>query len=536
MKILGVLLVSLSLLLPAAHADAPLRPRPKLILTIVIDQFRADYLMRFERRFGPDGFRYLMSNGAYYPYGEYGLLQSMTCPGHATILSGAYPYQHGIPINAWFDSETHAPVYCVEDPSSPPVPVAPAKKGSFGDGRSPRNLIASTVGDELKNAGYGSRVYTVALKDRAAILLGGHRADLAIWFDPERAQWISSRYYLPSGELPEWMKALNAAIPQIQTVWHPEGEGSGYSTEEATPFAHPSATGKEEAIHSPIGDALTEQAAEFAFDRLQLGRGPAPTDLLAVSFSSHDLVGHEFGPNSREMEEMTLSEDRQIAKLLNHIRAKMPDGLDNVVIALTGDHGAPMRPEYALQGKTPAGRINGPDLSRLIDQKLTARFGKLPAKQKSWVDFTTDLNFYLNHEALAAKKIPLREAIAVAKTALESRVGVLYVVSEEAGSHAPGLFDQQLERSRFPDRSGDLVIIPKPYYMEGGSYGVNHHTGYAYDRTVPIILSGAKFFKAGVYSQSARVIDIAPTLTFISGTVPPSMSEGRVLSEALLSR
>jgi predicted AlkP superfamily pyrophosphatase or phosphodiesterase len=506
-------------------AATALRPRPKLIVMIVIDQFRADYLMRFENRFAPDGFRELMSEGAYYPYGEYGLLQSMTGPGHATVLTGAYPYQHGIPANAWFDQETQAAVYCVEDASSPLI------QSDKSAGRSPKNLMASTVGDELKNAGYGSRVYSVALKDRAAILMGGHRPDLAIWFDPVRAQWISSRYYLPSGVLPAWLAELNAVVVKPHGNWRPEGAGTGYSTEVA-PFTHRVEAFTERALHSPYGDELTEQAAEAVYDKMQLGRGKAPTDLLAVSFSSHDLVGHEFGPNSREMEEMTVSEDREIAKLLNHIRASMPGGLDHVVIALTADHGIPAMPEYALEAHMPAGRLNDKDLERIVEEKLATRFGKAP-RGKKWVDFSADLSLKLDRETIAEKKIKLEDALAVAQAALEKHTGVLYVATQNG--KPPGLFGMQYEHTYFPGRASDLIIIPQPNYMSAGD-NVAHHTGYAYDRTVPIILMGPQFFKPGVYAQSARVIDIAPTLSFISGTIPPNMSEGRVLSESLFTR
>jgi predicted AlkP superfamily pyrophosphatase or phosphodiesterase len=546
-------LLLLAALLPTVARAASLPPRPRLILFIAIDQFRADYLLRFERRFlqpfggknaDVGGFRFLMADGAYYPYGEYGILQSMTGPGHATMLTGAYPYQHGIPINYWYDETTHRTVSCVEDISAPLIGLEPnAVKPSMG--ASPRNLLASTVGDELKNAGYGSRVISISIKDRAAILMGGHRADLALWFEPTHSRWISSRYYLPSGELPPWVVELNSAVATSAEkrmaefpVWRPEGKGSGFSVETNPPFAHPIVIGKEEALRSPYGGELIEQAAEYAFDKLGLGRGTAPTDLLAVSFSSHDIVGHEFGPNSREMEEMTVSEDHQISQLLNHIRTTLPNGLDDVAIVLTGDHGIPELPEYAAAGNLPSGRLNDADLAQLIEEKLTARYGK-PSSGKKWVDFVADLNFYLNHDALEAKKIPLAQAAALAKSVLEARAGVFHVASApETSSDSrmlPGLFGKQYEHTYFPGRTGDLLVIPKPGFMSG-SGGANHHTGYAYDRTVPIILSGSRFFRPGVYAQEGRVIDIAPTLSFISGTIPPNMSEGRVLFEALKSQ
>jgi enamine deaminase RidA (YjgF/YER057c/UK114 family) len=214
----------------------------------------------------------------------------------------------------------------------------------------------------------------------------------------------------------------------------------------------------------------------------------------------------------------------------------MPNGLKDVAIVLTGDHGIPELPEYAAAGKLPAGRLNDEDLARAVNEKLAARYGKPPVGKK-WVSFVVDLNFFLNQEALAAKKIPLAQAATLAKSTLEARTGVLYVASAteaDEGHALPGLFGQQYGHSRFPGRTGDLVVIPKPGFMSGAS-GVNHHTGYAYDRTVPVILTGSRFFRPGVYAQECRVNDIAPTLSFISGTIPPNMSEGRVLSEALVN-
>ena len=194
--------------------------KPKLIVVLIIDQFRADYLTRFKERFLPaqnkkgaiGGFNYLISNGAYFPYAQYEILQAMTGPGHASLLTGSYPYQSGIPINDWYDSQSGKNMYCVEDEASPIVGLKENSDLKKIRGMSPKNLIGTTVGDELKNAGYPSKVISIALKDRAAILLGGHRADLALWFDPSSFQWVSSKYYLPEDHLPTWVTTLNEEI------------------------------------------------------------------------------------------------------------------------------------------------------------------------------------------------------------------------------------------------------------------------------------------------------------------------------------
>ena len=202
-----------------AQGPLPIRQfqqKPKLVVLLVIDQFRADYLTRFQDRFLPakgakgsiGGFQYLVEKGAWFPQAQYDLLQNMTGPGHATLLTGAYPYLTGIPNNEWYDKERKAPVYCVEDRSIQWFGGSPDEHA----GSSPRNLIGSTLGDELKMVSASSRVVSIALKDRAAILMGGHRADAVIWMDPFRFQWTSTPFYFENGELPEWVRVVNSGL------------------------------------------------------------------------------------------------------------------------------------------------------------------------------------------------------------------------------------------------------------------------------------------------------------------------------------
>ncbi|MDQ3232953.1 MAG: alkaline phosphatase family protein, partial [Pseudobdellovibrionaceae bacterium] len=328
--------------------------KPKLIVTLVVDQFRADQIARFQKRFAPPlgpqgepgGFRYLTEYGAYYPFAEFDLLQNMTCPGHATILSGAYAYQHGIPVNIWYDARTQKSQYCVEDSDSPLVGLADANSKR---GISPKHFRGTTLGDELKNSGYPSRVITIALKDRAAVLLGGKRADLAVWLDKESQTWVSSRYYLPNGKLPDWVQSLNASLQtrgETLTWDAPKGLGSGTSwtsnqhvvaskTTEAMgrDFPHQVSSHNAQSSNFPEGTVWTVNTAIQALQTLKLGQGPEP-DLLAVSFSNHDGLSHSFGPNSRELEELMLVEDREIARLLAAIKKAV--GLDQSIIVLTG--------------------------------------------------------------------------------------------------------------------------------------------------------------------------------------------------------
>lgn len=546
-----VSLVSLMTLGISSHqASAAAVHRPKLVVVLVIDQFRADYLLRFEKRFVPargkggevGGFEYLMTQGAYFPMAEYGVLQSMTCPGHATILTGAYPYQSGIPINGWYNSAHAQFEYCAEDPAFSTVGATTREH----IGTAPTLLNATTVGDELKNAGLPSKVVTVALKDRAAIMLGGHRADLAFWMDSHDRAWVSSSFYLPEGKLPQWMQKLNEEIkpkPGEKIRWEAPGEGSGLSDPAYRPVEDTSHIGKsfphelyatdKAVLAFPYGLELTEQAAERAFDAYKLGRGPAP-DVLAISFSSHDYIGHAFGPNSREAEEMTIHEDRLISKLLNHVRKSLPGGLHDVVIALTGDHGSPPDPVWAKAHHIDAGAINEKAVTAELEKLLSERFG-VPGGEK-WISLNHDFDLFVNRKAVAARKADLGEVLTLIKEHLLKMHGVAYAVTlkdYEAGRLPPGLHGQQFVQTYYPGRSGDVVVIPMPYWMIDGGDSVTHLTGYNYDRMVPLAIAGPGL-RAAVQPGHARVIDLAPTLSYLLGVLPPSLSEGRVLTEALL--
>ncbi len=527
--------------------------RPKLLVTIVIDQFRADYLTRFQSRFLParsadgsvGGFKYLTSEGAYYPLAEYNVAQSITSPGHATILTGAYPYRSAVPLNAWVDRTTNKLINSVDDSRFPAVRILVSDDAEPTIDASPMQLAATTIGDELKNAGYPSRVVSIALKARAAVLLGGFRADLALWMDSRH--WISSRYYLPDGTFPEWVSELNKTTPAVGSTieWKLDHAGTGYSAKDSMAltdaqnagaiggrnFPHSAKYGTPQALAMPIGLELTERAAEYAIRGMQLGRSGA-TDVLAVSFSSHDMIGHAFGPNSREMEEMTVAEDAAIARLLNFIQREVPGGLDETVFVLTADHGAPPSPEWAAANKLPAGRIDMKALAAELSAHLNAKFGE--PKSGKWVHATSAFNIFLNDREMGERRLERGQVEDFAKEFIARDPRIQMVVTRtdrERGLLPRGEFELQLVHSYTPGKSGDILVIPKPLFV-GVQATVDHATGYSYDRTVPIILTG-RFIRKGVYTTRAEVVDIAPTLAALLGTIPPTMSEGRKLSEAL---
>lgn len=537
----GVLL-ALSLLPGRAFAALGLEEfhrKPKLILVLVVDQFRADYLTRYQSRFLPadskngtvGGYNWLMKRGAYFPFGEYDVLQCMTGPGHAMILSGTYPYQMKISLNYWYNREKGKGEYCTEDADSPLLGVSPEE--SKKSGQSPKNFTGSTVGDELKNAGYPSRVVAVALKDRASILMAGKRADLALWFEPGPFRWLTSKYYLPDGKLPGWIEKFNAKLATRKDsayVWESGKDPLGLTTN-PEPFRYESKLGDKRTSDWPFGIENTADMAETALEELKLGRGKA-TDILAVSFSSHDFLGHKLGPNAHEMQEMTVVEDRMVSRILNRVRKTVPGGLKDVVVVLTGDHGVPPLPKWAREQKLDAGEVEGKQLKERMIARLNNKFGK--PGDLEWLPFTWDLNYFISPEAIAVRKITREEAEAEVKDELKKAPGVAFVFSRtdyEKRTLPPGMFERQILKSYIPSRNGDVVGIPAPYYInEAAGYPTTHMTSYGYDRTVPIILAGMKI-KPGVYPAHADVVDIAPTLSFILGVLRPSASEGRVLHE-----
>lgn len=508
-------------------------PRPKLFLVLVIDQFRADTLLRFESRFippgtdaKPGGFRYLMTRGAYFPFAQYGALQSTTGPGHATILSGAHTGEHGIAGNEWWDAANHRRASCV-------------------DGGSPQYFRGSTVGDELKNSGLPSKVVTVALKDRSAIFLGGHRADLAVWFDPKPFQWVSSAKYLKGQPLPGWVNGLNAAIASRKGKglnWKIDGAGTGFS-EPAGAHGAVRVSEKDVKVGSfetqifPMGATMTVDAALAALQAHGLGKGAGP-DLLGVSFSGHDYLAHAAGQNTREVEELTVFEDKELARLLGAVAAQVPGGLKNVVIALTADHGGPPSVQYSLDGGTPAAYLDDVAWGKELDARLDAKFGKASVP---WVPYVYDFRFTIDSRAVADRKADVAAVEAEAKAFLAAKPGIVHVITDSearAGKFPHGLAGEQAARSWVFGRTGSVLAIPAPFHMNlpFSPGGTDHSTGYAYDRTVPLIIAsgrGNPWIKPGQHSTRAMVVDLASTLSYLAGVMPPATSVGRVLSEAI---
>ncbi len=509
--------------------------KPKLVVTIVIDQCRSDFLTRFEERMRSQkggGLSYLMKNGAYFPFAKFDILQSMTCPGHAIMLTGANPYQMGIPLNDWYDTDKKTDVYCVEDAQSPIV----GRESKPLEGLSPRRLIGSTVGDELKMAGYQSKVVAISLKDRSAIMMGGHRADLAMWI--QNGKWESSKYYLPEGKLPPWLMSLNATLEAEKGStfkWKVSGQESGLSSTKGQGALREAVAGSKESFASQYGVRVTTDAAIRALKEFKLGLGKHP-DLLAISYSSHDMLGHEKGLQARELEELTMFEDESIGELLRAIDKQV--GLKNVVFAFTGDHGVAPPASLMKEQGMPAGNLDGQALLQELNLALEEKWGK--SQKGSWISRLRALNFYLDPTVLADRKRDRGEVENELKRLIlkprangePSRDGVLHVFTRtdwETKKLPPGRFERQILKSYLPGKSGDVVLIPKPFWVDGKAFA-SHLTGYNYDRSVPLIFAGGNA-TPGVYANEVDIVDLAPTLSFMLGLISPSGSDGRVLHE-----
>ncbi len=530
---------------------------PKLVLTLVIDQFRADTLMRFNSRFAPardktgklGGFHFLTEEGAYVPYASYEILQSMTGPGHATILTGSYPYRNGIAANYWYDSKTEQSVYCVDDSSQSLVGIENSEK--IHSGTSPKNLFGTTLGDEMKNAGYPSRVVSIAIKDRSAILMGGFRADATLWFEPKNFKWVSSTFYFPNKKLPDWVTQMNQSLEKkknTELTWmlSPISEMSGFSSEKSmaltdeynagkiggTGFPHKVAHGTKNALLLPFGIDMTEELAEKAIEGLKLGTSKTP-DLLAVSFSTHDYLAHAFGPNSQEIEEMTIAEDRALSRLFNFLNRHVPGGIENVLIALTADHGGPNSPEYLTSVKVPSGRIDEEKIQADLEKLLITKFGA-PKGTKNWIIGDDDLQLYLSAKAIETSSHSKLEIETFGKEYLKNIHGVARVITSseiESGLFPPALLGSQVAKTAYTQRMGNWIMIPQPYFIGAGDT-TQHLTGYAYDRMVPLILRG-KGIKPGKFAINAHVVDLAPTLAWFVHSLPPAACEGRILNEII---
>ena len=542
-----------------AWAEPSSQKQTRLVVLIVVDQLRADYLTRFSEHFGDGGFRRLARGGAHFVNAYYSYGSSATAPGHATISTGRIPRRHGIVANKWYlDPTTDRAEYAVNDDHCNILPPPPDGKGQ---GRSPHNLIGPSLGDQIKASDARSRVFSVALKDRAAIFLGGHNADGALWWDLRTGNFDSSTYY--GAELPSYVTAFNrqkVAGRFVGRVWRrsleeetydgchptdPAWPGSSGNLGPTFPHALPAVDGEPGlAFYSalwctPFGNELVIDMAERIVKQEQLGRGPA-VDMLCIGLSSNDLCGHYFGPESAEVMDMMVRTDRQVAGLLSVLDERV--GLDHCLIALTGDHGVTTMPPLAQAMRLGGGRLDLEGIRKKLDGQLRKMLGTaaegmgarriVSSVQLPWV--------YLNRSVLdGLDEAGRRRIIHEAADFLRGIDGIaeVYTAGELSGpSPSPDQVHRYLAwRCYHPERSGQLYLQLRPYWYKVDHKVAGHTSGSNHDRHVPILLYGPRI-RPGRYFSPAKPSDIAVTLAAVLGIEPPLGATGSVLHEALDSR
>ena len=526
MKKVLLIVSALAVLLSAAPgAQQPSNPAElRMVLLIAVDQFRYDYLTRFRTDY-TTGFKRLLANGAVFTNAYLEHYPTVTAIGHSTMLSGATPSVSGIIGNDWFDRESGKSVASITDETVKPIGATDAAKAS------PRRLLVTTLGDEMrlasgvpKGAPNAPRVVGISLKDRAAILPVGRGADAAYWFDTKTGSFVSSSYYM--NDVPEWVQTFNGRRPADSLAGQP-----WLALSVGTPVFKqlPKEIDSKlyEAVYgSPFGNQMLLEFTSTAIAEERLGqRGVA--DLLSVSFSSNDSVGHTYGPDSPQVRDIAIRTDRAIGQLLDRVDKLV--GLQHTIVALTADHGVAPLPESLTERSLPGGRMTNQELFGAIEQALTRRFG-----EGRWLMATAGSSPYLNYLLIEQKQLDATEVRRIAAAAAMGVPHVARVYTRDQllrGEVANDLIGSRVLRGFNAQRSGDLEIILEPYWMRQTT-GTTHGSPYNYDAHIPLILMG-RGVKPGRYVGRVALNDLAPTLATLIDVDAPAGSTGRVLTEAL---
>ncbi len=517
-----LLLVSI----PAAFASA-YNARPKLVVIIVIDQFRGDYLERYRDQFGDGGFRIFLDRGAYFTDCNYDYANTRTAPGHATLFTGSYTSGHGIVANEWWDPAKKKRITSVEDDNTKLVGEG---VGKTGPGASPHNLMSDTLGDEMKLATGGkARVFAISLKDRAAVLPAGFSGDAAYWIDPKSGDWITSTYYRP--DLPEWVRNFNGSH-RAQKFWNREwkdSEGNILGSTAPRNGKDGAPAGFYEVVGStPFADDYQLQFAKELVLYEKLGAGLA-TDLLVISLSANDILGHEVGPDSPQMRSMALELDRRLAEFFGFLGHQV--GMANVWMALSADHGIAPLPEFAKTLRLPAANLDAKALREHINSLLSRKYAKK-------ADYLVDLDYpiaWLSEDAFAGTPAGKKESDAEAdagEAMKQAGLAGYFTKSQLARGETPATEVGRRYSHSYSPKGGWYVIgMPNPFQV-GITKGTDHETPFSYDTHVPLAFYGLAF-QPGTYRTHAEPIDLAVTLSSLLGINAPAQATGRVLTEAL---
>ena len=528
LPIVAILIISIVPTLIAAT-------RPRLVIFISVDQMRADYLERFRNNFS-GGLKRLTEEGAVFRNADLNYGPSETGPGHAALSTGCYPSKSGILSNDWFDPTTRKDVYCVEDTSA-------EKVGSEGGGVSPRNLQVTALGDWLKQASPQSRVIAVSVKDRAAILMGGQHADYAFWYDSKSGHMVTSEYYTHSE--PDWARSFNESnwvehhVPDAWTTLHPSQYYNSFGPDTlqgemmwsgSTAFPHPFSPKKrnEQILRSPYGDMLVLDFARSALQAEKLGQQTS-VDLLCISLSCTDYIGHAFGPNSREMADQMIRLDASLGSFLSD--AERIVGRGNIVVALSADHAVMPLPEYTVNVKHGFARRISPQT--VINPAIEALDRSLE-QELGTTEHVIQSDAFLNYAAAMKAGIDSVKLEGRVKEGLLKLDGIadVYFRRELRDNSTPDRpFLEMVRRGYFPGRGKDFLIrFCENCLITSSKTGTSHGSPYDYDTRVSLV-----FWGTGIKSESVdrdvHTVDIAPTLAKILGLQCPNYVDGHPLDE-----
>lgn len=546
--------LAFALALLGGNASAFEAKEVRLIVQITVDGFRGDLLSRYEKTFGQDGFRRLTEGGVWYSDAHHLHANTETIVGHATLATGAHPSEHGMIGNSWFDRADGRLVYNIEDPDYSLLPMSgfegsgdqldPTQKAAETTGRSPRNLLATTFGDELFKSNNGrSKIISASGKDRSAVAMAGHVGD-AYWFSVENGAYETSTYYFDS--YPDWVLNWNSNRPADAAIWtkwslsNPtesyllaanddrpyETDLKGFGRTFPHTFGDPTdGLYYTQVLLSPLGDQLTASFGKAAILGEGLGQDD-DVDYLSLSFSGVDATNHFFGPSSLENEEMVRSLDRTLADLFAFMDQEV--GKEHVLYILSADHGMPEMAEQMTEHGFHATREGHTELASELNTELFDAFGVEGAIKAFFRPY-----IYLDHEAIETAQANQRDIERLIVDNLANRPGIAMAIPTDPFPEQRGGFLERPIRNNFnPTRSGDIYVVQSPYsfLLDPGAIAVMHGSPWRYDTHVPILFAGPGITAAKI-NRRVATIDVALTLSRMLGTTIPSGAAGTVLTE-----
>ena len=507
---------------------------PKLLVGLVVDQMRYDYLFKYWDKLGQNGFKRMINDGYLFKNANYSYVPTYTAPGHATIYTGTTPSMHGIVANSWFDDAFGISKYCVSDNQYNSIGTQ-TEEGE----KSPRYMVVTTIGDEMKLMNNNhSKVISISLKDRSSVLPGGHKANASYWLS-KKGKWITSSYYM--NKLPSWVEAFNTERPAsfyLGKNWKPifpimEYEESfsddndyeeTHKWESSPVFPHDFSNVSEEQgydliKYTPMGNTMTKDFAIKAIKKEKLGSDKY-TDLLAISFAPIDYIGHFYGPHSIEMQDAIIQLDVELELLFKYIDENI--GKNNVLYFLTADHGAVNVPKYLMDQKIPSGYFDSKACIKLINAECNKDFGI-----DSVVLNYTNGQIYLAEDLIQYKKINLEDIKKKVVSIVSGFSGVSKIIASN-NLESNDIWVQQVKKGFYKGRCGDLYIVLKPGWIHQQNKGTTHGSGYSYDTHVPLLFMGTNI-KHGSSNQKVSIEDIAPTISTLINVSFPNGTTGKPL-------